>query len=192
MYSLDAPTPRVRLVKTGGSVFEDHCWLHDFQGSALVFLPLFPLSLGPGASPPGTRTPTSLESPLLQPFPAFPTLFSFPSLLRDGIYGVHLGKSLPVEPNNPQNEPRRCSLPLGAAAAPWPFPTSFPASCRPWRGSRALPRVLESSLPPPRLQRLLFHPAFLVPQGPQHDRHHTQQIWGALQHFPSPSSSLCT
>ena len=166
--------------RPGGSVFEDFWWLHDFQASALVFLLLFSLSLGPGASPPGARTPTSQEPQLLPPFPTLPTLFPFPSLLRDGIYGVHLGKRLPVEPNNPQNEPTRCSLPLGDAAAPYPFPTSFPASCHPWRGSRVLPRVPESSLPTPRLQRLLFHPAFLVPQGLQHDRHHTQQIWGAL------------
>lgn len=98
----------------------------------------------------GPRLPPVRSLRSSNPSPSFPLSSPFPSLLRDGIYGVHLGKRLPVEPNNPQNEPRRCILPLGAAAAPHPFPTSFPASCHPWRGSRALPRVLESSLPPPR------------------------------------------
>ena len=149
-----------------------------------------PWGRGPHRLGPGLPPVRSLSSSHLSP-PCPPSSL-LPSLLRDGIYGVHLGKRLPVEPHNPQNEPTRCSLPLGDAAAPYPFPTSFPASCHPWRGPRVLPRIPESSLPTPRLQRLLFHPAFLVPQGLQHDRHHTQQIWGALQHFPFPSSSLCT
>lgn len=139
--------PESGLWRPGGSVSEDQWWLHDFQGPALVFLLLFLFSLGPGASPPGTQTPTSQESPLLQPFPTFPTLFSFPFLAQ----GWHLwgasGKETPSGAEQPSERTQKMYPPLGCCSSPTSLPHVLPSLLPPLEGVSGFAKSI-GELPP--------------------------------------------